>query len=87
MAKIEVYTTGYCPYCARAKSLLTRKGVAFEEIDVGGDWDLRQRMTERAGGRYTVPEIFINGKIIGGCDELYELERAGKLDSLLSEPG
>lgn len=85
MAKIEVYTTAYCPYCTRAKSLLTRKGVAFEEIDVGGDWDLRRQMIERAGGRRTVPEIFINGKIIGGCDELYALERAGELDALLSE--
>jgi glutaredoxin 3 len=87
VARVEVYTTGYCPYCARAKSLLTRKGVAFEEIDVGDDWELRQQMVERAGGRSTVPEIFINGKIVGGCDELYALERAGKLDSLLSEPG
>ncbi|HTQ23777.1 MAG TPA: glutaredoxin 3 [Candidatus Binataceae bacterium] len=87
MAKVEVYTTSYCPYCIRAKSLLKSKGVAFEEIDVAGDPALREKMIELSGGRRTVPEIFINGRIIGGYDELRALEAAGRLDKLLSEPG
>ncbi|HUY84163.1 MAG TPA: glutaredoxin 3 [Steroidobacteraceae bacterium] len=87
MAKVEVYTTSYCPYCARAKSLLKSKGVAFEEIDVSGDAALREKMIELSGGRRTVPEIFINGRIIGGYDELRALEAEGRLDPLLSEPG
>ncbi len=86
MARVEVYTTEYCPYCVRAKSLLTRKGVAFEEIDVTDDPALRAKMVELAGGRRTVPEIFINGKIIGGYDELRALEERGELDPLLGEP-
>ena len=85
MAKVEVYTTSYCPYCVRAKSLLSRKGVAFEEIDVTDDEALRTKMIEMSGGRRTVPEIFINGKIIGGYDDLKALEDAGKLDGLLAE--
>ncbi|HEY2525085.1 MAG TPA: glutaredoxin 3 [Candidatus Binataceae bacterium] len=87
MAKVEVYTTSYCPYCIRAKSLLKRKGVAFDEIDVSGDPALREKMIELSGGRRTVPEIFINGRIVGGYDELRALEAAGRLDKLLSEPG
>jgi glutaredoxin 3 len=87
VAKVEVYTTEYCPYCVRAKSLLMRKGVAFEEIDVTDDPSAREKMVELAGGRRTVPEIFINGKIIGGYDELRALEDQGALDALLSEPG
>jgi glutaredoxin 3 len=87
LAKVEVYTTSYCPYCIRAKSLLKRKGVAFEEIDVAGDPALREKMIELSGGRRTVPEIFINGRIIGGYDELRALETAGRLDPLLREPG
>jgi len=87
VAKVEVYTTEYCPYCVRAKSLLTHKGVAFEEIDVTDDPVRRAKMVERAGGRRTVPEIFINGKIIGGYDELRALEQRGELDALLKEPG
>lgn len=87
MAKVEVYTTPYCPYCVRAKSLLNDKGVGFEEIDVSGNTALREKMIEMSGGRRTVPEIFINGKIIGGYDELRALEMAGKLDPLLHEPG
>ncbi|MDO8433791.1 MAG: glutaredoxin 3 [Candidatus Binatus sp.] len=86
MAKVEVYTTSYCPFCTRAKSLLTRKGVAFDEIDVSNDDALRARMIEMAGGRRTVPEIFINGKIIGGFDELKALDLEGKLDELLAAP-
>lgn len=86
MAKIEVYTTTYCPFCTRAKNLLKRKGVPFDEIDVTDDDELREKMIEMSGGRRTVPEIFINDKIIGGFEELKALDDLGKLDSLLSEP-
>jgi glutaredoxin 3 len=86
VAKVEVYTTTYCPYCSRAKSLLKAKGVAFEEIDVTDDDAMRERMVERSGGRRTVPEIFINGTIIGGYDELKRLDDSGQLDSLLAAP-
>ena len=85
MPDIEVYTTVVCPYCVRAKALLTRKGVAFREIDVSHDEAVRQTMIERAGGRRTVPQIFINGHHVGGSDDLYALDRAGKLDPLLEE--
>lgn len=84
MAEVTIYTTMMCPYCHRAKSLLARKGVAFNEIDVGMDADKRAEMEERAHGGYTVPQIFINGAHIGGCDDLHALERAGKLDPLLA---
>jgi glutaredoxin 3 len=86
VARVEVYTTEFCPYCVRAKALLKAKGVAFEEIDVTEDSALREKMVEMAGGRRTVPEIFINGKIIGGYDELRDLESNGELDALLGEP-
>ena len=86
MAKIEIYTTTYCPFCTRAKSLLTRKGVVFTEIDVTDNDALREKMVELSGGRRTVPEIFINGKIIGGYDELSALDSRGQLDSILAEP-
>jgi glutaredoxin 3 len=84
VAKVQVYTTSYCPYCFRAKALLQHKGVVFEEIDVTDDRALRDKMVKLAGGRRTVPEIFINGKIIGGYDELRALEDEGKLDELLA---
>jgi len=87
LAKVEIYTTEYCPFCTGAKALLRDKGVEFEEIDVGDDPELRAAMVTRAGGRRTVPEIFINGRIIGGYNELYALESEGRLDALLSEPG
>lgn len=87
MAKVEIYTTQFCPFCVRAKSLLKKKGIEFEEIDVGDDPELREEMVERAGGRRTVPEIFINGRIIGGYDELKTLDDAKRLDSLLAEEG
>ncbi|HVC45347.1 MAG TPA: glutaredoxin 3 [Candidatus Binataceae bacterium] len=87
MAKVQVYSTTYCPFCTRAKALLKQKGVAFEEIDVTDDDDLRERMVELSGGRRTVPEIFINGKIVGGYDELRALEVRGELDRLLAEAG
>lgn len=84
MAKIEIYTTPICPFCARAKQLLEDKGASYTEIDVMMDPDMRQKMRERAGGRSTVPQIFIGGKHVGGCDELQALERTGKLDPLLA---
>ena len=86
MAKIEIYTSPICGYCHRAKALLNKKGAAFTEIDVAGDASARDRMVERAKGRRTVPQIFIDGRHIGGCDDLYALESAGKLDPLLAAP-
>lgn len=85
MAKVEIYTTRTCPYCHRAKALLRAKQVAFEEIDVTMDPELRGKMTTRANGRYTVPQIFIDGKHIGGCDDLYALDDEGGLDPLLQK--
>jgi len=82
MAKIVIYTTAWCPYCIRAKQLLDKKGAAFDEIAVDGQPDLRAEMTRKAG-RTSVPQIWIGGTHIGGCDELHALERAGKLDALL----
>jgi glutaredoxin 3 len=86
MAKIEIYTTPWCGYCARAKALLERKGAAFEETDVMEDSAKRTEMRERSR-RTTVPQIFINGQHIGGSDDLAALEQAGKLDALLAQPG
>lgn len=83
MAEVTIYTTMMCPYCYRAKKLLTDKGIAFTEIDVGMDADRRAEMMQRAGGRHTVPQIFIGAEHVGGSDDLYALERAGKLDALL----
>jgi glutaredoxin 3 len=84
MASIEVYTTPYCPYCSSAKELLRRKGADFVEINVAGDRGLRAKMVERAGGRTTVPQIFIGDTHVGGCDDLYALDDAGGLDPLLA---
>ncbi|MEM9304729.1 MAG: glutaredoxin 3 [Pseudomonadota bacterium] len=84
MSRVEIYTTGYCPYCHRAKAILEEYGVDFEEYDVTIDPDGRRAMTERAEGRRTVPQIFIDGRGIGGCDELTELARTGKLDGMLA---
>ncbi|HLN23269.1 MAG TPA: glutaredoxin 3 [Patescibacteria group bacterium] len=83
MAEVEIYTTRICPYCVRAKSLLSRKGVAFTEIDVGDDDALRAAMMVKAGGKRSVPQIFIGGKHVGGCDDLHALDQAGGLDPLL----
>jgi glutaredoxin 3 len=83
MVKIDIYTTMMCPYCYRAKKLLSQHGADFNEIDVMADQDRRREMIERAGGRRTVPQIFIGGKHIGGCEELYALDAAGKLAPLL----
>jgi glutaredoxin 3 len=84
MAEVTVYTTMFCPYCARAKRLLEEKGVAYREIEVDFDAKARQEMTRRAGGRRTVPQIFIDRRHIGGCDDLVALDRAGGLDPLLA---
>jgi glutaredoxin 3 len=84
MARIEIYTTRACPYCVSAKTLLTRKGLTFSEIDVTGDHEGRSQMVQRANGRMTVPQIFIGATHVGGFDDLYRLERAGKLDPLLT---
>lgn len=83
MADIIIYTTPICPYCVRAKQLFKQKGVAWTEIDVSRDANERMALMERTKQR-TVPQIFINGQHVGGCDDLYALERAGKLDALLA---
>jgi glutaredoxin 3 len=83
MAKVEIYTTPICPYCARAKRLLSEKGVAFTEIDVSANAAKRAEMEQRADGRYTVPQIFIDGVGVGGSDDIHALDRAGKLDPML----
>jgi glutaredoxin 3 len=82
MAKIEIYTTNWCPYCYTAKALLDEKGVAYDEIDAT-DPAVRMDMIQRAHGRRTVPQIFIGNRHVGGYDELAALERHGKLDPLL----
>ncbi|OFW85415.1 MAG: glutaredoxin 3 [Alphaproteobacteria bacterium RIFCSPHIGHO2_01_FULL_40_8] len=82
MTKIIIYTTQLCPYCVRAKMLLLKKGLVFEEIKVADD-KIREEMVKKSNGRMSVPQIFIGEKHIGGCDDLYALEAAGKLDELL----
>ena len=84
MKKVEIYTTPTCGYCHAAKRLLLKKGVDYEEIDVSRNPDLRAAMVTRAGGRRTVPQIFIGEAHVGGCDDLYELDSSGKLDPLLA---
>lgn len=84
MPKVVIYTTATCPYCIAAKRLLSQKGVTFEEIGVDGDPAARANMSARAGGRRTVPQIFIDERHIGGCDDLYALEEGGRLDPLLA---
>jgi glutaredoxin 3 len=83
MAVVELYTTMFCPYCVRARVLLGRKGVAFTDIDINEQPARRGEMIRRAGGRTSVPQIFINGEHIGGSDELVALDRAGELDAML----
>jgi glutaredoxin 3 len=85
MADVEIYTIRYCPYCQDAKELLSHKGVVFDEIDANGSREIRKQMIERANGRSTFPQIFIGGTHVGGCDDLYALDEAGKLDSLLAK--
>jgi glutaredoxin 3 len=84
MKHVTIYTTPICPYCARAKSLLGKKGVAYEEVDVMMDTKARDRMIERSGGARTVPQIFVGDAHIGGSDELSALKREGKLDAMLA---
>lgn len=83
MKKIIIYTTDTCPYCVRAKSLLKKKNASYEEVNVSNDEILRDAMIAKAGGRRTVPQIFIDDYHVGGCDDLYELDSQGKLDELL----
>jgi len=80
---VTMYTTGWCPYCARARALLERKGAEWTEIDVEAEPARRAEMVRRAGGRRTVPQIFIDGEHIGGCDDMVALDRAGRLDAKL----
>lgn len=84
MPQITLYTTSWCPYCTAAKSLLKKKGAAFEEIDVDGKPELRRAMSERAGGRTSVPQIFIGNRHVGGSDDLHALDARGELDTLLA---
>ena len=87
MANVEIYTSPFCGYCHRAKALLHKKGATFTEIDVMTTPGKRAEMTKRAEGRTTVPQIFIAGKGIGGCDDLHALEAAGRLDAMLKNGG
>ena len=85
MPSVEIYSKMTCPYCIRAKRLLEAKGVKYQEHAVDFGSPLRQEMIQRAGGRTTVPQIFIDGRHVGGCDDLMELERSGKLDLILAD--
>ena len=84
MQKVEIYATRFCPYCVRAKGLLQQKGVDYAEYDLDEDPDLRTVMVERSKGARTVPQIFIGDTHVGGCDDLFALERSNKLDTLLN---
>ena len=83
MSKIEIYTWQYCPFCIKAKTLLNKKNIKFTEYKIDGDEAAREEMSLRASGRRSLPQIFINDEGIGGCDDLYELEKENKLDNLL----
>ena len=84
MSKVEIYTKGYCPFCHRAKALLQQKGVSYQEYPIDQQPELRDEMISRANGGYTVPQIFINGQHIGGCDDMYALESRNELDKLFA---
>ncbi len=84
MAKVEIYTSPFCGYCHMAKNLLSKKGVAFEEVNIFMVAGARNEMMKRSGGHHTVPQIFIDDNAIGGCDELHDLERHGKLNAMLT---
>lgn len=84
MPDITIYTKGWCPYCAAAKKLLEEKGAAFTEIDIEAKPEKRAEMIQKAGGRSTVPQIFIGGRHVGGCDELYAMDDRGELERLLA---
>jgi len=83
MSKVEIYTWQYCPFCIRAKSLLKKKKINFTEHKIDGDEDAREIMSKRANGRRSVPQVFIDDYAIGGCDDLYALDKENKLDELL----
>ncbi|MBD2501831.1 glutaredoxin 3 [Anabaena azotica] len=83
-AKVEIYTWATCPFCIRAKNLLNKKGVEFVEYGIDGDEEARAKMAQRANGRRSVPQIFINDRHVGGCDDIHALESKGKLDELLA---
>jgi glutaredoxin 3 len=83
MPPITIYTKGWCPYCSAAKDLLRRKGAAFEEIDIERVGGARAEMIQKAGGRSTVPQIFVGARHVGGCDDLYALDGRGELEALL----
>ena len=85
MADVVIYTTSFCSYCVRAKALLNRKGVAFQEIDVSRNREKRRWLAD-VTGQETVPQIFINGESVGGCDDIHDLDRQGKLDPMLQAP-
>lgn len=84
MAQIEIYTTAFCPYCNRARALLTKRGATYQELDAPNGSQARKDAVARSGGRTTVPQIFINGQAIGGSDDLAALDRAGKLAAMLA---
>ncbi|MBI1327064.1 MAG: glutaredoxin 3 [Alphaproteobacteria bacterium] len=84
MAKVEIYTWTVCPYCVRAKDLMQRKGIEYTEHNIDGDDDARAKMVERAQGRRSLPQIFINDKPIGGFDDLSALDKSGELEKLLA---
>lgn len=84
MPAVTIYTKAWCPYCTAAKELLGQKGVAFTEVDIGRTPERRAEMIAKAGGRTTVPQVFIGERHVGGCDDLYALDRAGRLDPLLA---
>ena len=84
MKKVEIYTWQFCPYCNRAKSLLIQKNIPFTEYKIDGDESARNNMSQRANGKKSLPQIFIDNKSIGGCDDLFELDRENKLDILIN---
>ena len=83
MKKVEIYTWQYCPFCIRAKTLLNKKNITFTEYKIDGDESAREKMSQRANGKRSLPQIFIDNNSIGGCDDLYSLEEDNKLDSLI----
>ncbi len=85
MANVELYSGDFCPYCVRAKALLEKKGVAFSEYNIRRDIQKQKEMLDRTGGARTIPQIFINDRHVGGCDELYALEKKGELDNWLKD--
>jgi glutaredoxin 3 len=84
-ARVEIYTTDFCGYCSRAKALLASKGVTFEEYKAGANAEKKREMVERSNGGYTFPQVFINGRHVGGSDDIHDLDRQGRLDPLLAE--